>query len=118
MLSGCKNISDAKKSGGFELFAHDWNIELKSSDSIPDNLQYVGVQAHALEVALNPGGTNAIKCSVVRAVEDMFSIIVVARVESSEAEGSRAYLRCELNKETWTSLGNPRTIYIKYLKTN
>jgi hypothetical protein len=43
-------------------------------------------------------------------IEDMFSIIVMARINGA---GEEAFLRYELGKDKWHSLGEPKTLLLK-----
>ncbi len=116
LLSGCKNISRAEKSGPNRIFAEDWNLPLETSEPVPEDLQYVGFRAHFFEVMENPCEENTVECSVVSVLEDIFSMIVTARAKGGSSDNSRSYLRYELSKEKWKSLNNPRTLYLKMPK--
>jgi molybdate transport system ATP-binding protein len=112
LLSGCENISAAKKMGTRELFATDWNAKLETAADVPDDLAYAGFRAHYFEVA-DAMGTNTVRCEVTRVVEDMFSIIVMARAAGSEEGNARSYLRYELAKEGWKKLKNPKELFLR-----
>ena len=47
-LTGCKNISAIRKTGDYELYAIDWEISLRTSERIDDNIHYIGIRAHNL----------------------------------------------------------------------
>lgn len=113
LLSGCKNISRAQKTGDNTLFAEDWNIQLKSSKTVPDNLQYVGFRAHYFEIMDSADTPNTIECHLVRVVDDVFSTIVMTRVKGGHIENNRSYLRYELGKDKWNSLRNPKMLFLK-----
>jgi len=113
LLSGCKNISAARKTGEHTLFAEDWNTELKSVRPVPADIKYVGFRAHYFEVAQNAGGVNAIECTVTKVLEDTFSMIVMIRIKGTAAENSRSCLRYELGKEKWEALGSPQKLCLK-----
>ncbi len=116
LLSGCKNISAAKKTGEHKLFASDWNVHLKSAVPVPDGLKFVGFRAHYFEVA-GEMSANTVLCEVTRVVEDMFSIIVMAKADGSAEGNARSYLRYELSKEKWAGLENPKTLLLKMGET-
>ena len=117
LLSGCKNISSARKTGEYSLFAQDWNIDLNTLAPVPDDIKHVGFRAHLFETAVGPD-ENTIECEVSRVVEDMFSIIVMAKVQEGGAANSRAYLRYELAKEKWEKLANPKRLLLKMPKSH
>jgi len=45
-LTGCKNISAARKCGTFEVEAPDWGVTLRAEKPVPDDTAFVGVRAH------------------------------------------------------------------------
>lgn len=45
-LTGCKNISRARRVGAQEIEAVEWGMRLHVTGSIPKNLQYAGIRAH------------------------------------------------------------------------
>jgi molybdate transport system ATP-binding protein len=51
-LTGCKNISPIKKIGDYELMALDWDIKLKTSVPIGNQIRYVGIRAHSIQPSL------------------------------------------------------------------
>lgn len=112
LLSGCKNFSGAVKTGERTLFAKDWNAELHSSKPVPDDLQYVGFRAHFFELCGSATGENVLECRITKVIEDMFSIIVMARVAGGP-DKDWANLRYELSKEKWNELGDPETLYLR-----
>ena len=46
ILTGCKNIADAYKTGEYEVFVPDWGIHLKTKDAVGEDLCAVGLRAH------------------------------------------------------------------------
>lgn len=46
ILTGCKNIVTARKTGAYEVEIPDWGIRLKTAGSVGDNLCAVGIRAH------------------------------------------------------------------------
>ena len=46
VMTGCKNISPAQKTGEHELYAIDWGIRLQTAAALRDGLCAVGVRAH------------------------------------------------------------------------
>lgn len=46
ILTGCKNIADAYKTGDYEVFVPDWGIHLQTKAPVGDDLCAVGLRAH------------------------------------------------------------------------
>lgn len=49
-LTGCKNISPIKRLSSHELLAIDWQIKLKVSEPISEDIRYVGIRAHDIKI--------------------------------------------------------------------
>lgn len=45
-LTGCKNISKARKLSDNIVEAMDWGVEIKCQKTLPDNFEYIGYRAH------------------------------------------------------------------------
>lgn len=46
VLTGCKNIADAKKTGDYEVYVPDWGIHLQTKEPVEDSVCAVGLRAH------------------------------------------------------------------------
>ena len=46
VLTGCKNIAAAEKTGDREVFVPDWNVRLETGAKVRDGLKAVGIRAH------------------------------------------------------------------------
>lgn len=49
-ISGCRNISEAARLSEHTLYAKNWNISFQLEKEIPENLAYVGIRAHYIDV--------------------------------------------------------------------
>ena len=49
-LTGCKNISKAKKLDNNFVFAEEWNLRLKCLENIKDNINYVAIRSHNIKL--------------------------------------------------------------------
>ena len=47
VLTGCKNIAEARKTGRQEVFVPSWNIYLATEKPVRDGLKAVGIRAHS-----------------------------------------------------------------------
>ena len=107
LLTGCKNISAAKKIGPDRIMATDWQLELQVAGEVSDAVQFAGIRAHYMEVAAGPG-ENTFVMDVIRVVEDVFSYLIMLRRQGTEARP----LRLELTKEEWQKINHPATLYL------
>ena len=74
LLTGCKNISAAKKISDKKIFAEDWQLELTAAN-VPDDLKFCAVHADAIQ--LHAADCNTFKLSVARVIEDTDLLIVL-----------------------------------------
>ena len=91
ILTGCKNISPAKKISDDKLFAEDWQLELHARD-VPDDLKFVGIHASSIQCLVNDAEENFFRAEVSQVIEDSSSFIVMIRV------GEGKPLRLEVDK--------------------
>lgn len=92
ILTGCKNISAAKKISDDKIFAEDWQIELTLHKKIPDDLKFVGIRAHFLEKVCEVG-ENIFEFEIAKKIEDTFSFIAMVKI----SENAKA-IRWEVGK--------------------
>lgn len=48
-ITGCKNISSAKKLDSNTILATDWNLKLKVKGIVPSSVNYIGIRAHYIK---------------------------------------------------------------------
>ena len=70
-LTGCKNISRARKTGKYELFAEDWNCTLTTALPVRDDIRAVGIRGHYLKKG-KAGDENALSVRLTSLVEAPF----------------------------------------------
>lgn len=75
-LTGCKNISKAKKVDANHLLAEDWGIVLHSAEPVSDNLKHVGIRAHYFCEGKRDE-INSIFCRIDKTIEDVFEMILM-----------------------------------------
>jgi molybdate transport system ATP-binding protein len=54
-LTGCKNISPAKRIGDREIYAPDWGLSLRTALPVGDDITHVGIRAHDFVPVYSPG---------------------------------------------------------------
>lgn len=78
VLTGCKNIVAAQKTGTCEVFVPDWGISLTTEQPVGDTLCAVGVRGHAFHQNITE---NAYPIRVMEEIEQPFEWIVTFRYE-------------------------------------
>jgi len=105
MLTGCKNISAAKKISEKKIFAEDWQIELAVDKKIPDDLKFVGIHANFLK-KVSEVGENIFLMKVEKIIEDeKFFIIELKNFETQS-------IYFEVEKNFWLA-NKTEEIFIK-----
>ena len=97
MLTGCKNIATAKKTGEYEVEVPQWGICLKTAEPVKENLCSVGIRAHYFHPKVRENGY-PVKLSCV--MEEPFETTVMFRYEK-QTEGTPD-LWWRVPKEQWT----------------
>ncbi|MDD3795318.1 MAG: ATP-binding cassette domain-containing protein [Lachnospiraceae bacterium] len=82
-LTGCKNISAARKTGPWEVYASDWNLTLRTGLPVSDTLRYIGIRAHDIEAA-GQAGANTLPCHISSVTEAPFETIYMAACQERE----------------------------------
>lgn len=49
-ITGCKNISKAKRLDDYTIFAEDWDIELKVDEVVDKDIEYIGIREHDIKI--------------------------------------------------------------------
>lgn len=90
VLTGCKNIAAAKKTGTYEVFVPDWGISLKTGQPVGDAICAVGVRGHAFHQQIT---ANAYPIRVMEEIEQPFEWIVKFRYEQQQAASPAVWWR-------------------------
>ena len=84
ILTGCKNIADAKKLDDFHLEVPAWGIRLETDRRIKDGLRAVGIRAHHFSPA---AAQNRFPVRFAQEMEEPFETIVQFRY-AAQADGT------------------------------
>lgn len=97
ILTGCKNISAARRLDDGRIFAADWGVTLTVSP-LRDPGNFIGIRMHDIR----PGtGVNSVRCCVVEEIENPFSYTIMLRpVKCEEATP----IGWETTKDIWNNL--------------
>lgn len=93
ILTGCKNISEARWTDENTLLASDWGISLNVPKT---DAAYVGIRMHHIQ----PGqGENTLRCRVVEEIENPFSFTIML-----EYQEGKMPIAWELDKDQWQKI--------------
>ena len=96
-LTGCKNISAARRLDAAHIEATDWGITLAVTDDVTD-AHHIAIRAHYF-VSVQEDGENVFPAQIVEMIESTFSMIVMLRF----ADGALP-VRWEVDKPAWEAL--------------
>ena len=96
-LTGCKNISVARRLDAAHIEATDWGITLAVTDDVTD-AHHIAIRAHYF-VPVQENGENVFTAQIAEIIESTFSMIVMLRF----ADGAHR-VRWEVDKPAWDAL--------------
>lgn len=95
-LTGCKNISKAKKLDNNFIFAEEWNLKLKCLEGIEDDINYIAIRSHNIKLFKNEEEENVFEVLIENIVENPFDYTLYIRSINSS---SRSLINFTISKE-------------------
>jgi ABC-type sulfate/molybdate transport systems ATPase subunit len=80
-ITGCKNVSAAKKKDEQHVFVVDWGVTLKLAAKVSCESGFVGMRANQIKVIDQPEGENCLKVWMVDEAETLFKTSVFVRID-------------------------------------
>jgi len=100
-LTGCKNISKAKKVGINIIEAIDWGSKITFNHEIEDDITNIGIRAHYLEINDNDKNINVFDCWVVFTNEALFRTKVYLKFSKPIGNDKTYNVLWDISKEEW-----------------
>ncbi|AGX43611.1 sulfate/molybdate ABC transporter ATP-binding protein [Clostridium saccharobutylicum] len=75
-LTGCKNISKARKTSNNTIYAENWGHEYTINNEVPENIEYICIRAHNIEVCTYNNAINTFPYIVDNIVENPFEFTI------------------------------------------
>ena len=101
MLTGCKNLSRARRLSSRQVEAIDWDIVLTTAKDVDEDIRHVGMRAHYLEARLSPEGENVLSCRLRKVVEAPFSYLVITKNSRAPRGKDTPPILWETEKAAW-----------------
>lgn len=95
-LTGCKNISKAKKLDNNFIFAEEWNLKLKCLADIKDNINYIAIRSHNIKLYKDEEEENVFEVLIENIVENPFDYTLYIKSINST---SRDLIHFTISKE-------------------
>ncbi|MBU3113515.1 sulfate/molybdate ABC transporter ATP-binding protein [Clostridium lacusfryxellense] len=110
-LTGCKNISKAKKignniSGITVIKAIDWGCRITFNSELEDNITDIGIRAHYLELNEDGSDVNTFNCWIVSTGETLFRTMVYLKFSEPTANNKDYHIIWDISKEEWDLIKN------------
>ena len=86
-LTGCKNISKAKKLDNNFVFAEEWNLKLKCLEDIKDNINYIAIRSHNIKLCKDEKEENVFEVIIENIVENPFDYTLYIKSINSNKAG-------------------------------
>jgi len=100
-LTGCKNISKARKIGNNIIEAIDWGFRITFNSEIKDGITDIGIRAHYLEIRLDDEDINTFNCWVVFTDETLYRTKVYLRFSEPIGVEKDYHIVWDISKEEW-----------------
>jgi ABC-type sulfate/molybdate transport systems ATPase subunit len=113
-ITGCKNFSRASVIHAQEIEAIDWEVNLKTVESIPDNLAYTGIRAHQIAFTDDPTGINTFPCWLANTLEAPHRLTLYLKLNQPSSHDKDYHLQAEIFKDRWNEIKNqPFPLYVR-----
>ena len=96
IVTGCKNIAKARKSGPREVYVPEWGIFLQTEKEIRDDLCAVGIRAHYFSPASR---NNRCRVQFAGEMEEPFETIIQFRYEHQDPDSPAIWWRLPKDKK-------------------
>lgn len=103
-LTGCKNLSRAKRISANTIEALDWAGHLQVNQPIPEDLTHVGIRAHHITFVDTQDQINTFPCRLLGLTESPHRMSLYLQLVDSSNSNSGEKLQVELYKEAWYAL--------------
>ena len=114
VLTGCKNIVSAQKSGEYTVWVPEWGVQLETAAPVRDGLRAIGIRAHAFDPAVS---SNRFSVSWVGEMEEPFEWITQFRFVNQQQAAPvwRRFSKHIVTEKYPTQLGvSPQDILLLY----
>jgi molybdate transport system permease protein len=103
-LTGCKNITAARRIGAGRVAVGSWNCELQTAIPVPDAVTHIGVRSHQLTFMPADNQENTFQCWLVSTSEAPHEMTVYLRLHAAPLGGELAHLQADVPKDYWRTL--------------
>ena len=96
ILTGCKNIAKARKTGDYEIEVPEWGVRLNTAQPVRDGLCAVGIRAHYFNTS---APSNRFRAIYQEEMEEPFETIIQFRFENQTPESAPVWWRMSKDRK-------------------
>ncbi len=96
LVTGCKNVAAARKTGEYEVFVPEWQTGFITAKPVPDNLTAIGIRAHYFHTKTPQNRKNV---RFVSSMEEPFEVIIQFRYTGQKDNSPALWWR--MPKDAW-----------------
>lgn len=111
-LTGCKNISKCNVLSSHHIYAVDWDFIFETKNTVPDNINYIGIREHSFQMADTADGKNTIICKTNKVVEEVFEYTVIFENMNKKTNNENSEILFKVSKEEWNNRKNNNSLYL------
>ena len=115
ILTGCKNIADARKTGDYEVEVPAWGVRFSTAQPVSDGLKAIGIRAHYFHPK---AAANHFPVTFVEEIEEPFAWVITFSYTSQDKNSPSIWWRLPKDRKTETFPGElgvaPQNILLLY----
>ena len=108
-LTGCKNITAARRIGTHRVAIDAWGCELQTAEPIPESLTHVGMRSHQIGFVNAGSGAgeaknNTFPCWLMATSEAPHEMTLYLHLHNAPGDSEIPHLQADVPKELWRAL--------------
>lgn len=116
VLTGCKNISRARKISENKIYAIDFGLELVCNNIVSEDVKYIGIYTHNLKLSSNDKSENTFKFNILDVVNNLFSYILVLSSIGKDDMDSNFKIYMEISEDEFNGIKDKQSVYLHFNK--
>jgi molybdate transport system permease protein len=106
-LTGCKNITAARRVDTRRIAVEAWGCELVTAVEASEEIAHAGIRSHQIRLegmGLQKAGTNSFPCWLMATSEAPHEMTLYLRLHNAPKAGEKPHLQADVPKEMWRAL--------------
>lgn len=116
ILTGCKNISKAKKISNNKVFAIDWGIEINTNIDVVDDISYIGIHTYSISILNEKSSENTFEFNIVDILDNFSTGTLILSSTIEYIIDRKSYIYLELSKDLVNNIKNNSSVYLQFKK--